>query len=199
MDELLESNNPPLDAKHIQLEGVIGEGHWVLAGPQEWITQTWAVLEALLNEERHVNHLIESCKTILHPILMIPEDIIHKIFLTHHFEAIEREGRESLNGQFVLLVLSHVCRDWRRIALLTSWLWPFIMLDFNVYKNEQACQNLLQMYLLWSMIHDITLSIYSEKDLSKSHLTPVLLLSMPWWIYVSMVIPYNWLHAFSTT
>ncbi|KAG7451723.1 uncharacterized protein BT62DRAFT_881989, partial [Guyanagaster necrorhizus] len=124
MDELLKSNNPPLEAERVQLEGVIGAGHGFLAGLQERITQTRAAPEALLDEERRVERLIGSCKTILCPVRMIPEDIIREIFLTYHFEAvIERQGRESLNGQFVPLVLSQVCRDWRRITLSTSLLW----------------------------------------------------------------------------
>ncbi|KAG7451729.1 uncharacterized protein BT62DRAFT_263108 [Guyanagaster necrorhizus] len=148
MNELLKSNNPPLEAEHIQLKDVIGEGHVFLARLQKQIMQIQAALEAVLDEGRHIKCLIESYKTILHPICMIPDDIIHKIFLTYHFEAvIERQGRESLNRQFMPLVLFQVCRDWRKITLSTSLLWSFITLDFELYRNEQMCQNLLQMHL----------------------------------------------------
>ncbi|KAG7451711.1 uncharacterized protein BT62DRAFT_940691, partial [Guyanagaster necrorhizus] len=138
MDELLKSNNPPLPAERIQLKGVIGEGHGFLAGLRERRTQTGAALEALLDEERRVERLIESCKTILCPIRTISDNIVHKIFFIYHFEAVVVREEESLNGQFVPLVLSQVCRDWRATALSTSQLWSFIRLDFDVYRNEEA-------------------------------------------------------------
>ncbi|PBK65271.1 hypothetical protein ARMSODRAFT_891980, partial [Armillaria solidipes] len=121
MDELLKSNNPPLQAERVQLEGVIGEGHGFLAGLQERIAQTRAALEALLAEERRVERTIESCKTIVRPIRRIPEDIVREIFLTCF--GIEGEGKDSLDRNFAPLILSQVCRDWRSIALSTSRLW----------------------------------------------------------------------------
>ncbi len=59
------------------------------------------------------------------------------------------------------------------------------------------CQYLLQMFLLRSATHDITLSIYSKKEISKNHLIPILLLSAPRWTNVSISIPYLSLRAFS--
>ncbi len=196
MDELLKSNNPPLQAEHVQLEGVIGEGHGFLAGLQERIAQTRAALEGFLDEERRVERTIEACKTIVHPIRRIPEDIIRELFLTCF--GIEGEGKDSLDRNLVLLILSHVCRDWRSIALSTSRLWSSIRLDFDQYRNELACRYLLQTYLLQSATHDIALSIHSTRDISKSHLIPVLLLSAPRWTSLSMTFPYNSLFAFST-
>ncbi|KAK0436214.1 hypothetical protein EV421DRAFT_1130809 [Armillaria borealis] len=195
MDELLKSNNPPLQAERVQLESVIGDGHGLLAGLQERIAQTRAALEVLLDEERRVERTIESCKTIVRPIRRIPEDIVREIFLTCF--GIEGEGKDSLDRNFAPLILSQVCRDWRSIALSTSRLWSSIRLDFDQYRNELACQYLLQTYLLRSAAHDITLSIHSTRDISKSHLIPALLLSAPRWTNLSMTFPYNSLFAFS--
>ncbi|PBK84368.1 hypothetical protein ARMGADRAFT_607135 [Armillaria gallica] len=110
---------------------------------------------------------------------------------------IEGEGKDLLDRNFAPLILSQVCRDWRSIALSTSRLWSSIRLDFDQYRNELACQYLLQAYLLRSATHDITLSIHSTRDISKSHLIPVLLLSAPRWTNLSMTFPYNSLFAFS--
>ncbi|KAK0218420.1 hypothetical protein EDD85DRAFT_780989 [Armillaria nabsnona] len=145
MDELLKSNNPPLQAEHVQLEGVIGEGHGFLTRLQEQIAQTRTALEGLLDEERRIERTIESCKTIVCPIHRIPEDIICEIFLMCF--GIEGEEKDSLDRNFAPLILSQVCRDWRSIALLTSWLWSSMKLDFDKYRYELACQYLLQMYL----------------------------------------------------
>ncbi|PBK84398.1 hypothetical protein ARMGADRAFT_1170039 [Armillaria gallica] len=195
MDELLKSNTPPLPAEHVQLESAIGKGHEFLAGLQERIVQARASLEDLLDEERRVGRTVELYKIIERPILRVPEDVVREIFLTSL--ATEEEGTDTLSRQFVPLVLSQVCRDWRSIALSTSRLWSSIKLDFDLYHDEMACQYLLQMYLLRSATHDITLFIHSMRDISSCHLIPAILLSAPRWTNLSVSIPYHSLHTFS--
>ncbi|KAK0436235.1 hypothetical protein EV421DRAFT_1716074, partial [Armillaria borealis] len=122
MDELLKSNTPPLPAEHVQLESAIGKGQECLDGLEERIAQAWATLEVLFDERRRVKRTIESYRTIVRPILRVPEDIIREVFLT--CLAISGNVVDTLSGwQFAPLVLSQVCRDWRRIALSTSRLW----------------------------------------------------------------------------
>ncbi|KAK0185290.1 hypothetical protein F5146DRAFT_1072281 [Armillaria mellea] len=194
--ELLNSNFQPLRTKHLQLESFIGEGHGFLANLRERVGQARAVLSELLEEEKRVQDMVESCQTIVSPIRRIPEDIVREIFLAC-WET-EREKKDSLNGKFVPIILSKVCRGWRIIALSTSQLWSTIGLDFDLYHNDSMeCQYLLQMFHLRSASHDITLSIHSNRDISKNHLIPVLLMSAPRWTSVSLSIPYLSLHAFS--
>ncbi|KAK0185311.1 hypothetical protein F5146DRAFT_963412 [Armillaria mellea] len=197
MDELLKSNVPPLPAEQVQLDSAIGKGVGYLAGLQERIARARASLELLLDEERHVERTIESYRAIVRPILRVPEDAVREVFLTCWATDLKEEGMDTLSGQFAPLILSQVCRDWRRIALSTSRLWSSITLDFDLYDNELPCQYLLQSYLLRSGMHDITLSIYSTTDIWDSHLIPVLLLSAPRWTNLSISIPYKSLHAFS--
>ncbi|KAK0436215.1 hypothetical protein EV421DRAFT_2061245, partial [Armillaria borealis] len=194
--ELLNSNDPPLRTEHHQLESFIGEGHGFLATLQEWVSQARTVLNELLEEEKRVQDMIESCQTIVSPIRRIPEDIVREIFLAC-WET-DEERKDSLNGKFAPLVLSKVCREWRSIALSTSRLWSTISLDFDLYRNDSMeCQYLLQMFLLRSATQDITLSIYSNREISKNHLMPILLMNAPRWTDVSISIPYLSLHAFS--
>ncbi|KAK0450517.1 uncharacterized protein EV420DRAFT_1766608 [Desarmillaria tabescens] len=195
MSELLKSNCPPLDTERLQLEEFIGENRGFVASLQERVSQARAVLDELLEEERRVKDMIESCKTFIQPIRRIPEGVIHEIF--SKFCDTKREGKDSLDKKFAPLVLSQVCRDWRNVAVSTSRLRSFITLDFDWYRDELACQYLLQTYLLRSGKHDITLSIHSNSDISRSHLISVLLLCAPRWTNLSLSIPYDSLHAFS--
>ncbi|PBK65364.1 hypothetical protein ARMSODRAFT_442206 [Armillaria solidipes] len=70
-------------------------------------------------------------------------------------------------------------------------------LDFDLYRDVMACQYLLQTYLQRSAMYDIVLSLHSKREISGSHLIPVLLLGAPRWTNVSLSIPYRSLHAFS--
>ncbi|SJL02796.1 uncharacterized protein ARMOST_06133 [Armillaria ostoyae] len=196
MDELLKLNDSPLQAECVHLEGVISEGRILLAGLKERITQHRDALEALLDQEKHVEQVIESCKAIVHPIRRIPDDIVREIFLTS-FGVDAREGKDTLDKSFAPLILSQVCRDWRPTALSTSRLWPSIKLDFDLYRDAMACRYLLQTCLQPSAMHDIVLSLHNKREISGSHLIPVLLLSAPRWTSVSLSIPYRSLHAFS--
>ncbi|KAK0479517.1 hypothetical protein IW261DRAFT_1365103 [Armillaria novae-zelandiae] len=194
--ELLNSNDPPLRTEHLQLDSFIDEGHGFFATLQERVSQARVVLHELLEEEKRVKDIIESCQTIVSPIRRIPEDIICEIFLA----CWETEGeiKDSLNGKFAPFVLSKVCREWRSIALSTSRLWSTISLDFDLYRNDSMeCQYLLQMLLSRSTTRDIILSVHSNKEITKNHLMPILLMSAPRWTDVSISIPYLSLHAFS--
>ncbi|KAK0479511.1 hypothetical protein IW261DRAFT_1336617, partial [Armillaria novae-zelandiae] len=121
MYELLNSNEPPIRTEHVQLENAISQNHGVLAKLQDQISEARAVLDGLLEEEARIQGTIESCKTILHPIRGIPEDVIREFFIAS-LDA-DEERKDSLNGSFAPLVLSQVCRDWRNIALSTCRLW----------------------------------------------------------------------------
>ncbi|KAK0491770.1 hypothetical protein EDD18DRAFT_1416072 [Armillaria luteobubalina] len=195
-DELLESNNPPLQAEHAHLEKVIGEGHDFLSSLKERITQTRAVLEELSDEEKRVERLVESCKKIIHPIRSVPEDIIRDIFLTC-LSTNEREIKDSLDGKSPPLVLSKVCRNWRSVAVSTSHLWSSLSLHFDQYRDAKACLHLLQIYLLRSGTQDIVLSLHSTEALSNNHVLPVLLSSAPRWVDIRIFIPFLSLHDFS--
>ncbi|PBK65363.1 hypothetical protein ARMSODRAFT_961347 [Armillaria solidipes] len=105
MDELLKSNDSPLQAERVHLESVISEGRILLAGLQERITQHRDALEALLDQEKRVECMMESCKTIVPPIRRIPDDIIREIFLTS-FGMDTREGKDTLDKSFAPLILS---------------------------------------------------------------------------------------------
>ncbi|KAK0436281.1 hypothetical protein EV421DRAFT_1832880, partial [Armillaria borealis] len=107
------------------------------------------------------------------------------------------ERKDTLDKSFAPSILSQVCRDWRATVLSTSRLWSSIKLNFDLYRDAMACQYLLQMYLQRSAMHDIVLSLHSKREISGSHLIPVLLLSAPRWTSVSLSIPYRSLHAFS--
>ncbi|KAK0218510.1 hypothetical protein EDD85DRAFT_355693 [Armillaria nabsnona] len=199
MDELLKSNHPPLQAERVHLESVISEDHILLAGLKERISQHRNALEVLLDQEKRVEQKMESCKTIVHPIRRIPDDIVREIFLTS-FRMDTRDGKDMLDKTFAPLILSQVCRDWRVTALSTSQLWSSIKLDFDLYQDEIACQYLLQMYLQRSANHDVVISLHCKRDISRNNLIPVLLLNAPrWTTSVSLSIPYRSLHAFSAT
>ncbi|PBK84397.1 hypothetical protein ARMGADRAFT_974268, partial [Armillaria gallica] len=79
--ELRKSNDPPLKTERLQLESFIGEGRGFLATLQERVSHARAALDELLEEEKRVQDMIESCKTIVSPIRKIPEDIVREISL----------------------------------------------------------------------------------------------------------------------
>ncbi|KAK0436231.1 hypothetical protein EV421DRAFT_1131537 [Armillaria borealis] len=194
--ELRKSNDPPLKTEHLQLESFIDEGRGFLATLQERVSHARAALDELLEEEKRVQDMIESCKTIVSPIRRIPEDIVREISLVS-WET-DEERKDSLNANFAPFVLSQVCREWRKFVLSMSRLWSTIRLDFNSNRHDSmARQYLLQTYLLRSATHDITLSIYSKREISQSHLIPILLLSAPRWTDVFISIPQNSMHTFS--
>ncbi|KAF8207828.1 hypothetical protein K438DRAFT_345499 [Mycena galopus ATCC 62051] len=67
---------------------------------------------------------------IIYPVLTLPNEITSEIFV-HCLEPLFSHDGSTPNPLDVPMVLLHVCRKWRYIALSTPGLWTDIILDFD--------------------------------------------------------------------
>ncbi|KAJ7472641.1 hypothetical protein FB451DRAFT_1089526 [Mycena latifolia] len=115
----LHTNAVPSDAECQRI-------HELLAGPRrevDEITDEIERLQTLINEltgkRAHLAGFIDAHLALVSPTRRLPEDVVAEIFtasLPSHRNAVMSGGESPL-------LLCHVCRVWRRLALLTPRLW----------------------------------------------------------------------------
>ncbi|KAJ7094411.1 hypothetical protein C8R44DRAFT_890436 [Mycena epipterygia] len=81
----------------------------------------------VLNDmENQLNNLRLQLDSIIYPILTIPPEITTEIFV-HCLPASRR--LDVVNPEEAPLLLTHVCRDWREIAISTPALWTTLYIE----------------------------------------------------------------------
>ncbi|PBK91198.1 hypothetical protein ARMGADRAFT_1031889 [Armillaria gallica] len=108
-----------------------------MSGLKGRITQMPAVLEKLLDEERRIECLVESCKKIIRPILGIPEDIVPQIFLT----CLDTDDTKALSNNHVIAILLSSAPRWVDIHVSIPFLalHEFSAVRRTLYRLNRLC------------------------------------------------------------
>ncbi|KAJ7709441.1 hypothetical protein B0H17DRAFT_1248924 [Mycena rosella] len=115
---------------------------------------------------------------IVYPVLSLPPEITSEIFLSCLPTSYTDPNKKSVNPKEAPMLLSHVCRTWRQVALSTPALW--CELDFDLrHANDshvlktwlsRARELLLSLNLtLWSLRVENTTSSILEMLAGSSH------------------------------
>ncbi|KAK7047137.1 hypothetical protein VNI00_006802 [Paramarasmius palmivorus] len=126
---------------------------------------------ALLDTERaRLNQILDKYKVILHPIRVIPPEIMRRIFAIC---AEPDDGSKTLTTSLLPSgmpwVVSQVCRSWRSIALSTPCLWTSVVLDIRPLGTmhpqrlaSEAWRLRLQLHRSQTIPLDVT--IHAQRD-----------------------------------
>ncbi|KAJ3757000.1 hypothetical protein EV360DRAFT_84431 [Lentinula raphanica] len=91
-----------------------------------------AIAQALCEEK--INNFIEAHRALLCPARRVPEDVLAEIFV--HCLPTDRHAIRSLQESPLLLTI--ICRDWRRIAFNSPRLWSSLHIFLPPHLNAQA-------------------------------------------------------------
>ncbi|KAJ7149293.1 hypothetical protein C8R43DRAFT_506101 [Mycena crocata] len=98
-----------------------------------------------------------------HPVLTLPNEITSEIFI--HFLPVYPIC-PSLHGLFSPIILTHICHQWREIALTTSALWRAISLDYRLQHHTWAgTHELLQLYITRSRAFPLSIEVFADDEL----------------------------------
>ncbi|KAF9058569.1 hypothetical protein BDP27DRAFT_1240621, partial [Rhodocollybia butyracea] len=115
------TNHVPSSAELDQLKDLLVEPDHELKRLQSEISHLQSLLDALLSQKNEVETYIEAHRALMSPIRRIPSETLGEIFMhclpsdTYPFAV--RDLKEAP------LLMTTICRHWRRVAIDTPGLW----------------------------------------------------------------------------
>ncbi|KAJ7155867.1 hypothetical protein C8R46DRAFT_434832 [Mycena filopes] len=135
--QLLNSNDPPLDADVAVIRSALSEtdAHLVLLGGE--IARLRERLQLLRKEELTLSIHRTRTSAILSPLRRFPPEILAEIFMWSNAMA-PRQGRTKRAGAWRLdspWLLTHVCRYWKQVCIGAPSLWSLVPIIFDPDPN----------------------------------------------------------------
>ncbi|KAF9048322.1 hypothetical protein BDZ89DRAFT_1057892 [Hymenopellis radicata] len=203
LEMLLLSNEAPIAQERDELHSQFASGTAYMSHLEEQIERTQATLDRLRADLARVQEFTQKTRIILHPIRILPFDVLSGIFLM----AIEDDVpparwpfMESSSMKSMQWVVSHVSSFWRSVALSTSRLWSRLSLTSRTFMTGQSVRSALLIGTHIERSHsldlDIIISNRTSCNLSCHPVMPILLLSASRWKSLSLSIPHHELSAF---
>lgn len=110
------------------------------------IEQIQNVLNDLLSRKRIVLNYLNAHKALASPVRQIPPETLAEIFV-HCLPTEHSYATRDLNT--APLLLTTICRDWRRVALTTPRLWDSLHIFIPFDLNENACSRRCAGVAMW--------------------------------------------------
>lgn len=170
LKSLYENNEPPSNAQENLLRAELSRRLESLSYIDEKITQLQTELEAHIHARDAISCEVDIIKIGLHPIRRLPDDILTVIFEhcvrnpTKLLDSWHTYDYDSLVTDDAPWTLSHVCRQWRAVALNTARLWSCVNLTLGDSTELANGEYLLELQLERLKGHDISLSISNPAD-----------------------------------
>ncbi|KAJ3719329.1 hypothetical protein C8R42DRAFT_673467 [Lentinula raphanica] len=125
--ELLGTNHAPSPDK-------LNELRTLLIEPFAELERLETEIARALNEKEKINNFIEAHRALMSPVRQIPEEVLAEIFV--HCLPTERNAVRSLDE--APLLLTTICRDWRRVALDIPRLWRTLHISIPPHLSDQV-------------------------------------------------------------
>ena len=140
------TNYSPSPAELARLKAAIIEPQQELHRLDSDITRVETVLDNLLSERKRVETYIMAHRALMTPIRQIPSETLAEIF-KWCLPSDLAYGIRSLKLAPLLLTL--VCRDWRRIAIETPRLWTSLHIYFPPHLSRDTASQRIAGVNLW--------------------------------------------------
>ncbi|KAK0491712.1 hypothetical protein EDD18DRAFT_539430 [Armillaria luteobubalina] len=181
--KLLQNNVPPTTIEKKSLKATLSETPDRVAELDSLIDSTTSLLRYLTKDRNQALENEANARKILSPSRRLPPELLTEIFM--HSLPLHSVGPRLDPRQFPW-TLSHVCRQWREVAICTPELWSRICLDFvnDRFLNGSRMQEaafMLGVILDRARPHDLEVAIWLEDDIYTHPIFPVLLSSVRYW------------------
>ncbi|KAK7042962.1 hypothetical protein VNI00_008699 [Paramarasmius palmivorus] len=132
IETLLHTNNAPsADGQIESMRHCLANSMQEVVDLDEEIERTKEHLARLVIKKQEIQDYVEKQKAVLNPIRRLPSEVLTLIFASLSSCVVDHEGRlsaelvfrDSLNIRSMQWVLSHICTQWRTVALTSSPLW----------------------------------------------------------------------------
>ncbi|KAK0442278.1 uncharacterized protein EV420DRAFT_1079745 [Desarmillaria tabescens] len=214
IEDLLPSNNPPREFEKADLVKIAARGPRTLDEYDGKIAATRKLLDFLVSERDQAASNISDAKALVHPVRDLPDDVLRAIFractrpVDEAFNRSFREivhpsiGIESIQPDQSPWTLSHVCQQWRTVAIHTAELWSLIELNLDERpKDKVLARNRvfrLGLQLFRANGRDLSVRLHGRNGVA--NVSPILQILLPtaqYWKRLSVFLPLNSFQHFS--
>ncbi|KIK62004.1 hypothetical protein GYMLUDRAFT_42436 [Collybiopsis luxurians FD-317 M1] len=143
---VIGTNHVPSLKELAQLKAVLVEPQQELHHLESEITRIRTVLDGLLSQKKNVKTYIDAHQALMSPIRRIPSETLAEIF-RWCLPSETAYGLRSLKHAPLLLTM--VCRDWRRVARETPQLWTSLHIYFPSHLVQGAASQRIAGVNLW--------------------------------------------------
>lgn len=191
---LLLTNEPPSATERDQLLSITSTAPGIL----DDLDRKIAYLQTQRNQ---IASYHRNARTILHPIRLVPDDVLYKIFTYTRVASLNLEPRPySANPTEGLWPASQVCQQWRTLIIETPRFWSFIRvnLDSHSQKHTSRVSFLLSRVLGRARGQDLEVELESRENFMNMSMEAVfytLLSTASQWTSLKLQIPTSSLPA----
>ncbi|KAJ7730701.1 hypothetical protein DFH07DRAFT_848576 [Mycena maculata] len=169
-NDILHTNTVPSDSECQSIRDFLVGSRQKIAHLTNEIVATQALLNQLTKKRQALDEFVAAHLALVSPFRRLPTDIMQEIFV-----ASLPSGRNSIiTEQDAPLLLCHVCRPWRSLALSTPRLWA--SLHISVPSNDRTLSSITDAVNGWlsrSGILPLSISVASRE----THDPPTILLT----------------------
>ncbi|KAJ7340874.1 hypothetical protein DFH08DRAFT_245881 [Mycena albidolilacea] len=140
---MLHTNAVPSDAERQRIQELLAGPQMEAAHLASEIKRLQAMVGELAEKRGHLNDFIDPHVALLSPARRLPQDVMEEIFVA----ALPSDRNAIMSSAESPLLLCHVCRTWRAIALSTPRLWG--SLHVVVPKNISALSRINGATITW--------------------------------------------------
>ncbi|KJA16549.1 hypothetical protein HYPSUDRAFT_288912 [Hypholoma sublateritium FD-334 SS-4] len=162
---LMQNNDAPSPEERRFLLDALSAPEMALKAMRMEISQLTARLQALVDEERQLTEKVGPYRAVLSPFRALPDDILREIFLA----CIPTDTNPLVDPRHAPILLTHISRHTRHIALTTARLWVAIHVSIERCENRIGRQ--IEAVTEWinrSGICELSLSVHEDVDSSTS-------------------------------
>ncbi|KAJ7883990.1 hypothetical protein B0H13DRAFT_1721179 [Mycena leptocephala] len=117
--EILHTNAVPSDAECQRIRELLVGPRREAAELSDEIERLQGLIHHLTEKRAHLNDFIDAHAALISPVRRLPEDVVAEIFAA----SLPSDRNAIMSGAKSPLLLCHVCKAWRNLALLTPFLW----------------------------------------------------------------------------
>ncbi|KAF9019858.1 hypothetical protein BDZ89DRAFT_1072688 [Hymenopellis radicata] len=171
VEALLLCNDPPSATERHDLSTIVQTAPDILADLDQQIAY-------LSNQRNQIASYFRNARTILHPIRLVPDDVLYHVF-QHMYDG--DSSSDTLDSTQGLWPASQTCRQWRSIIINTPRLWSRIHIHFRPLSNFQLSRTMFRL--------GVCLNRVRGQELDIALFSPQLLQGTPQEAIMYMIIP----------
>lgn len=163
----MQNNDPPSPEERRFLLDAISAPEMALKAMRLEVSLLTGRLKALVDAEKQLTEKLGPYRAVISPFRALPDDILREIFLA----CIPTEANPPVDSRHAPILLTHISRHTRHIALTTARLW--VAIHVSIKHSENRIGGQIEAVAEWirrSGVCELSISVHEDPGSSTSPL-----------------------------